>query len=405
MPHLFANLASRALWLLLGPLTLVILVACNTPVQQLEVTRTRLESVTTDVTRLVTSEVTATPAPAIVVVTRVVTATVAIPAPGSPERPLQLILAPTFDEPITTFRGEALAEALRLATDLVVELQTPSSHAAALDAVCAAPEQAVALLPAAAAVLAREQCGATELFVAERNSATWEAGMIVVRTFSPFGDMASLDGARWGLATTGSGPNYHYFRAFFEEMGLNPGEIVEFGSDSGAVLGLMAGEADFITASFQPPLLPRLARDWQYGVDDPEIWRQLGLPPYRHPVGFIIVLARPEDGGYRIRDARAAVFDVAPGVFDQTRVLTLGAPFAHELVVFGGDMALAPARRVSDFLLDYVHSEACQQSVCSGDFYNWSDLHPPDETALASFQFVRDQLNLTPAELLQQFTP
>ena len=106
-------------------------------------------------------------------------------------------------------------------------------------------------------------------------------------------------------------------------MGIEPGEIVEAGSHNNSMLGVYNGECDFATAFFSPPLLPNYARNWTYGVDDPEIWREAGVSPVRNEEGRTFVAGGPAEGGYRILDARSSVSDTAPDIFDETRILAL----------------------------------------------------------------------------------
>ena len=173
-------------------------------------------------------------------------------------------------------------------------------------------------------------------------------------------------------------------------MGITPGEIITYQGDSNALLGLLNGEVDFVTASYNPPLMPYEERLWQYGVDRPEVWRQLGIPPSRHPIGYIeVIYGGPENGGYRVRDARAALFDIRPEIFDVTRILALTPPIPNGALVFGGDLPYGLAVQMMQAVLDFGASDACAQSICSPDFYNWSGIAPADNAAYAP---VRDLL-------------
>ena len=360
------------------------------------------EPETVEVTREVAVANTPAPTatPLAVEVTRVVTETVPPAPPGSGDRPVALIFAPTFDNQITAFRGEALAEALRVALDLNVTLQTPGTYAETIEAVCAAPDTAVAFMPAAIYQLAAARCGAQAELLSERFEIGWEASMLVVRTDSNIFNREALSGARWAVDSRDSLTNSIYFEALFAAAGIEVGEVIETGSDSSSMLALLNGEADFATASFVPPLLPRLERRWTYGIDSPEIWRVLGIPPTRHPRGFTIVLALPEDGGYRIRDARAAVFDVQPDVFNLTRINELSAQLPNDVAVLGAGMPLGTARAITDFLDDYAASEACLESICSGDFLNWTGFESVTPDSFDALDFMTETLELSPEFIL-----
>ena len=224
--------------------------------------------------------------------------------------------------------------------------------------------------------------------------------MIIVRTDSGIFTRDGLNGTRWAVDSRDSLANGLYFQALFAAEGIEVGEVIETGSDSSSILALLNGDADFATASFLPPLLPRLERQWDFGLDSPEIWRQLGIPPTRHPRGFVVVLALAEDGGYRIRDARAAVFDVQPAVFDTTRINELSAQLPNDVVVFGTGMPLGTARTISEFLLAYGASDACLESVCSGDFLNWTGFEAVVAGSFTALEFMTETLELSPEFIL-----
>jgi len=125
--------------------------------------------------------------------------------------------------------------------------------------------------------------------------------------------------------------------------------------------------------------MPEGEDPWQYGVDQNEIWRYLGLTPERSPIGYVLVIAEPEFGGYRIRDARSGVFDIQPEIFNATRIIALTPQIPNETLAFGRDFPLGLARQVMSTLQTFTASEACAESLCSSDFYNWRGLEPADE--------------------------
>jgi ABC-type phosphate/phosphonate transport system substrate-binding protein len=255
-------------------------------------------------------------------------------------------------------------------------------------------------MPAAVYQLAAARCDAQAELVSQRFGVGWEASMLIVRTDGNVFTRDGLTGLRWAVDSQDSLANDLYFQALFAAEGIEVGEIIETGSDSSSILALLNGEADFATASFLPPLLPRLEREWEYGVDSPEIWRQLGIPPTRHPRGFIIVLALAEDGGYRIRDARAAVFDVRPDVFNITRINELSGRLPNDVAAFGADMPLGTARAISSFLLEHAAGDACLETVCSGDFLNWTGFEPINAATFAALDFMTETLELSPETIL-----
>ena len=153
------------------------------------------------------------------------------------------------------------------------------------------------------------------------------------------------------------------------------GEIVEAGGHSNSMLAVYNGECDFATAFFSPPLLPaEEERDWAYGVDDPEIWREAGVSPERTEEGRTFVGGPPEEGGYRILDARSSVTDTAPDIFERTRILALTDRIPNDTISFGPEFPLNLANQIVDAMIEFTASEECAQSICSEEFYNWTGL-------------------------------
>jgi ABC-type phosphate/phosphonate transport system substrate-binding protein len=206
--------------------------------------------------------------------------------------------------------------------------------------------------------------------------------------------LQDLDGKIWAAPAANSLAHNFYVQAMLAQAGVTPAEERYYDSDNAALLALVNGEADFATATFMPPLLPFEERPWQYGNDEPDLWRQLGQAPYRHPLGYIVVAGLPENGGYRVRDARAGLFDVQPAVFDQTRILTVTAPLPLDTVAVGPQFPLATARELNQALADFVASDRCQRSLCSSDFLNWSGLQPVDEAAYQPLRFMMETLDV-----------
>jgi phosphonate transport system substrate-binding protein len=125
----------------------------------------------------------------------------------------------------------------------------------------------------------------------------------------------------------------------------------------------------------------------------------LGIPPTRSPIGYVLVAGEPEFGGYRLRDARARLFDTTPDIFDVTRILALSEPIPNETVVFGADFPLLLARQTLATMAEFAASEACQNSLCSADFYGWTGLEPADDAAYDPIRLIQDTLELEAADL------
>lgn len=328
----------------------------------------------------------------------VVTVEVTRPALGSDERPVQLLFPPVADAAVIIARGEALAQALERATGRAFAVGIADNEQALVELLCGAPADTIGVLSAAAYTIAHDQCDAQATLVARHDDGlTWQAGMIVTGRGGAT-DLADLDGGRWAVADTTSLPTYLYFRAAMAEAGIEPAEVVTTPEDTTALLALRDGTVDFTSAAFVPPILP-YDREWVYGESDPEEWRLLGIAPSRSPIGYVVVAGDPENGGYRLRDARARLLDTTPDIFDVTRILALSEPIPNETVVFGADLPYSLAQQALATLVEFAASEACRTSLCSTDFYGWTGLEPVDDAAYDPIRHITDTLGLEAADL------
>lgn len=342
-------------------------------------------------------------------VTRIVTETVTVvetvipemPSPGSAERPFQLLFAPVADTAVVHSRAQVLADWLTEQTGQQFQVGLLDNEQRIIDLMCAAPAETVGFLTAVGVALANQQCGAQVLNTAvQANELSWQAGMIVVRQDSNITELADLDGKSWAVPSQSSVPNNWYFQALLAAQGIEPGEIITVPGDNTAMLAVLDGDVDFATGTYLPPLLPFLERDWVFGEDDPELWRWLGIEPSRSGVGFVVVLGRPENGGYRVRDARSGVFDSARNIFAETRILTLSAPIPADSVAIGGEFPFGAAQQLGPLLTQFAASDQCGRSLCAPDFYGWIGLETAVSNSYDPLHFVIDTLGWTDEALL-----
>ncbi|MCA9943752.1 MAG: PhnD/SsuA/transferrin family substrate-binding protein [Anaerolineales bacterium] len=379
---------------------LLFIIAACTP-QTVEVTRVVTE--TTEVEVPVETEV---EVPVEVEVTRVVTETVveevmAEEAPlGSADRPIKVLFVPSVEVDQIISGGEVLANALAEATGLTFEVSVPTSYAATIEEICASPDDTIGFIPAQGYVLANNRCGVTVGAAAVRFGLSWYAAQYVVPFDSPAESLDDLNGATWCIPDFGSTSGYLYPSAEFAALGIEPGEIVETGSHNNSMLGVYNGDCEFATAFFSPPLLPNFARAWAYGVDNPEIWREAGVSPIRNDEGRTFVNGDPADGGYRILDARSSVSDTAPDIFDETRILALTEQIPNDTVSFGPEFPLNTANNIVDALIDFTASDACAQSICSEEFYNWTGLEAVTDSFYDPVRSAMDFLGITEEDIL-----
>jgi ABC-type phosphate/phosphonate transport system substrate-binding protein len=357
-------------WLWLTSIALLT-VACGPPVEivtrevEVEVTRPVLLEATVLVTQ---------PVPVTVEVplevTRLVEVNSEAIAPGTAVRPFQLLFLPGTNPRVAEVRGQFLLDALTETTGYEFVGVVPEDDTAVLTALCDQAQETIAIVDPVHYLSAQEICHAQLSLAVTRFDIPYELGMVVVPTGSDIVTTADLAGKRIAVPSQTDMATYQMILAGIDA------EIIETGTSSAALLALLDGEVDAATAVYNPPILPFNERIWDYETDDPELWRELGQSPTRNPIGYVDVLTTPERGGYRLRDARAAIFDTNPEIFDETRIIALSPPVPNEAIVFGRDFPLGAAAEISAELVTFTNSDACAQSVCASDFYQWTGTQP-----------------------------
>jgi phosphonate transport system substrate-binding protein len=380
-------------------LLLFVVAACTPQTETVEVTRVVTETTEVEVPVEVEVEVP-------VEVTRVVTETVVEEVMadeatlGSEDRPIKVLFVPSVEVDQIISGGEILANALTEATGLNFEVSVPTSYAATIEEICASPDDTIGFIPAQGYVLANNRCGVTVGAAAVRFGLSWYAAQYVVPFDSTATSLEDLSGATWCIPDFGSTSGYLYPSAEFAALGIETGEVVETGSHNNSMLGVYNGDCDFATAFFSPPLLPNYDRAWAYGVDSPEIWREAGVSPVRTEEGRTFVNGDPAEGGYRILDARSSVSDTAPDIFDQTRILAVTDRIPNDTVSFGPEFPLNTANNIVNALIDFTASDACAQSICSEEFYNWTGLEAVTDSFYDPVRSAMDFLGISEEDIL-----
>src|SRR5690606_36407347 len=78
---------------------------------------------------------------------------------GSESNPIQVFFVPSVEAQTIVTGGEVMAQALEAATGLNFEVSVPTSYAATVEAMCAAPDSSMGFIPAAGYVIANNRCG------------------------------------------------------------------------------------------------------------------------------------------------------------------------------------------------------------------------------------------------------
>ena len=187
---------------------------------------------------------------------------------GSPERPVQVLFVPSVDTDIIVSGGELMKEALEEETGLSFEVKVPTSYAATIEEMCAAPEDTMGFIPGFGYVIASQLCGVDVAFSAVRFGWGVYWAQFLVGRDSDIDSIDDLDGLRWARPDATSTSGSLYPQIMFGELGIEPSEVVDAGGHPQAALALYRGEVDFATTFYSPPLLPE--GRWAPG-DEPDI--------------------------------------------------------------------------------------------------------------------------------------
>ncbi|MDX1435544.1 MAG: transporter substrate-binding domain-containing protein, partial [Anaerolineales bacterium] len=169
---------------------------------------------------------------------------------GTEDNPIQVFFVPSVDTTTIVSGGEIMAEALKDATGLEFEVVVPSSYAATIEEMCAAPDSSMGFIPGLGYVLANQLCGVDVAYKAVRFGSSVYYAQILVPRDSDIQSIEDLDGLTWAYPDPGSTSGYMVPLVMFEEAGVTPGEVVTDIGHTGAVRALYNGEADFATTFY-----------------------------------------------------------------------------------------------------------------------------------------------------------
>jgi basic membrane protein A len=306
---------------------------------------------------------------------------------GTEEHPIQVLFVPSVDAGVIVSGGDVMAQALEEATGLKFEVSVPTSYAATVEAMCASPEDTIGFIPALGYVIANQKCGVEVGAAAVRYG--WPAywAQFLVARDSDIEGLEDLAGKKWAIPDLGSTSGYLYPSVMFQEAGIEPGEIVEAGGHPQAALAVYNGEVDFATTYFSPPLTdPR----WQPG-DDPE--------PFDPMEVALDEEGRTFAGDVRVLDARTAVMETAPDIFQKVRILMLTDAIPNDTMSFGPDFPDELRVQIMDALVEFTASEACLESICSDQFYNWTGLEPIEDSGYDPIRMLIKGLGYTEEDI------
>jgi phosphonate transport system substrate-binding protein len=318
------------------------------------------------------------------------------PALGSAERPIQVLFVPSVDAQVIVSGGEIMDEALTAATGLEFEVSVPTSYAATIEEMCAAPADTMGFIPGFGYVLASNLCGVDVAFKAVRFGWPVYWSQILVPRDSDITSIEDLAGLTWAVPDLGSTSGYLVPLVQLNDAGVEPGEIVEAGGHPNAALAVYRGDADFATTFFSPPL-----------ILDGDAWA-IGDPP--QVPDDLVDLCGPTDeedpdlycgDNFRVLDARASAITDAPDIIQKVRILEISPEIPNDTLSFGPDFDPDVRTQIEEALLAFANEcetdENCawNDSIGNQDFYGWTGIEPATDAEYDTLRQVVDVAGIT----------
>lgn len=308
-----------------------------------------------------------------------------MPAIGTAEHPIKVLFVPSVDVDFIIDSADIVAQAFSDATGLVFEASVPTSYAATIEEVCASPSDTIAFLPALAYTLASDYCGVEPGIAAARDGrAVYWSGYFVQRD-SEYQTLEDLEGKSWGFAYPGSSSGYLYPLTDLKAHNVTPGEQVETGGHSNSILAVANGSVDFATAYYSP--LGQEPR-WEFG-DEPDVPDEFVEECGLDAEGDLVC------GSYVVNDARASVTEDYPDIVQRVRLLALTADIPNDTLSFGPDFPDDLKQTVMDGVISWVGTEACYETLCAEEFYEWDEAAPIGDESFDLVRIIRDEQGIT----------
>ncbi|NUQ37706.1 MAG: PhnD/SsuA/transferrin family substrate-binding protein, partial [Caldilineales bacterium] len=308
---------------------------------------------------------------------------------GTPDNPIKVLFVPSVDAQVIVSGGEIMKQALEEATGFSYEVVVPTSYAATIEEMCAAPDRSIGFIPGLGYVLANQLCGVDVSFKAIRFG--WDVywAQLLVQRDSDIQTLADLEGKTWGYPDAGSTSGYLAVLPMLAAAGVEipEGNRVETGGHTGSVRAVYNGEVDFSSSFFSPPLKPDPA--WARG-DAPDI-----------PDDILDTCAPNADGSrlfcgpgqeWRVLDARAGLRQEAPDVVQKTRILAISPDIPNDTLSFSPDFPADVRAQIEAALVAFAETDAWDTSIGNQDFYGWTGLSPATDE---EYDVVRQMIELS----------
>jgi phosphate/phosphite/phosphonate ABC transporter binding protein len=286
---------------------------------------------------------------------------------GTEENPIKVLFVPSVNVDFMIESGKLIEQALNEATGLFFAVSVPTSYAATIEEMCASPTDTIGFIPAMGYALANQLCGVEPGLASVRYgwNVYWTA--FFVARDSTYQTLEDLNGATWAYPDASSTSGYLYPSAIWDDLGITFAQTVEAGGHPQAVKAVYNGEADVASAYFSAPLLPEGTWSTDMSPDVPD--------------DVVDLCAPNEEGqlwcdGYRVLDARSAITADAPDVVQKVRILALSSEIPNDTMSFSPEFPDDLKQVIMDAIVAYVASDACKETLCHENFYNWTGAAP-----------------------------
>ncbi len=329
-----------------------------------------------------TASTTTTAAPTTTAQTTTTTAEAGL---GTEENPIQVLFVPSVEANVIVSGGEVMAAALGEATGLTFEVSVPTSYAATIEEMCAAPDRTMGFIPGLGYVLASNLCGVDVAFKAIRFGYDVYWAQFLVQRDSDIDSLDDLAGLSWAYPDPGSTSGYMVPLLELQNAGVTPGEEIEAGGHPQAALAVYGGDADFATTFYSPPLMPE--GNWSEG-DPPDI-----------PDEFIDSCAVTADdqlwcGDYRVLDARASARTDAPDIVQKVKIIYVSQGIPNDTLSFGPDFPADLRAEIEAALTAFAETDAWNESIGNQDFYGWTGLSPAADAEYDGLRTIVDLVGI-----------
>lgn len=309
---------------------------------------------------------------------------------GSEGNPIEVYFVPSGEAQVIVEGGEVLAQALKDLTGYTFKVLVPTSYAATIEAMCAAPDKTLGFIPAAGYIIANNRCGVEVAAAAVRNGWPVYWAQYVVRRDAPIYTLGDLAGKTWGYGDPGSTSGYIAPAVELKARGIVPGAEVQTGGHNQTILAVYNGEVDFGTTYYSPPLTP--GAPWYYG-DLPEPYDLTVDESYIGEDGELYV------GEVRIMDARRAVRETAPDVVNKVRILAISAPIPNDTLSFGPDFPVELRQEILDALFALAQDKEAWDATALQTSYSWTGIEPIEDVVFDSVRLQFQILGLTEEDI------